>query len=124
MTARSDGAEAQGWLGLSLRGLMGKVPLDGRGARVDVNFGLDSRSFEVDRPEIIVGLGGRTPALVKVTWPNGISEFLFEPQPRETHIVEQELRIEGSCPFLYASDSDAGIGLHGVYVFRRSDRVR
>jgi tetratricopeptide (TPR) repeat protein len=83
-TARSEGAEEQGWLGLTLRGLMGKVPLDGRGARVDVNFGLDSRSFEVERPELIVGLGGR----------------------KQIHLIEQELRIEGSCPFLYASDGN------------------
>jgi tetratricopeptide (TPR) repeat protein len=105
-TASGTGAEAQGWLELSLRGLKGKVPLDGRGARVDVNFGLDSRAYEIERPEIVVGLGGRTAALVKVTWPNGISEFLFEPQSDATHVIEQELRIEGSCPFLYASDGE------------------
>ena len=103
-TVKSTGAESQGWLGVSLRGLLGKVPLDGRGARVDLSFGLDSRSFELERPEIVLGLGGRKPSLVKVTWPNGISEFLFDPQPNTTHVIEQELRIEGSCPFLYASD--------------------
>ena len=105
-TVRGTGAEGQGWLDLSLRGLVGKVPLDGRGARVDVSFGLDSRAYEVERPELVVGLGGRTPALVKVTWPNGISEFLFEPQTNAVHVIEQELRIEGSCPFLYASDGE------------------
>lgn len=105
-TARTSGGESQGWLGVSLRGLMGKVPLDGRGARLDINFGLDKRSFELHRPEIIVGLGGRTPSLLEVMWPNGISEFLFEPPGNAMHVIEQELRIEGSCPFLYASDGE------------------
>jgi hypothetical protein len=104
--ATNTGAEGQGWLGLTLRGLVGKVPLDGRGARLDVSFGLDSRTFAIERSEMIVGLGGRTPALIKVTWPNGISEFLFEPESNAAHVIEQELRIEGSCPFLYASDGN------------------
>lgn len=103
-TLRSGGGEAQGRLRVALRGLKGKVPLDGRGAQLEVWFGLDRHSFEMRRPEATVGLGGREPALVKVTWPNGISEYLFDPAPDESHMIEQELRIEGSCPFLYASD--------------------
>lgn len=103
-TLHSGGAEGQGWVELVLRGLASKVPLDGRGARVDVWFGLERRSFQPDLPEIVVGAGGRRPALVEVTWPNGITEFVFEPEVERTHEVKQELRVEGSCPFLYASD--------------------
>jgi hypothetical protein len=103
-TFRATGAEEQGRLEIVLRGLVGKVPLDGRGARVEARFGLDRRVFEVDRPEIVLGLGGREASLVEVIWPNGISEFLFDPEPNSRNVVEQELRIEGSCPFLYAWD--------------------
>ncbi|MBZ0112199.1 MAG: FG-GAP-like repeat-containing protein [Thermoanaerobaculia bacterium] len=106
-TLRTSGAEDQGWVEVVLRGLASKVPLDGRGTRVDVWFGLDRQSFEMTRPELVVGLGGRTPALIEVTWPNGITELVFDPAPNRAHRVEQELRIEGSCPFLYASDGDA-----------------
>ncbi len=44
--------------------------------------------------------------MVRATWPNGISEYLFAPPPRTRQVLQLTMRIEGSCPFLYASDGD------------------
>ncbi len=101
---RGDGAEDQGWIAVGLRGLAGKVPLDGRGVRLEVMFAGRTQTLELGRPNVILGLGGESPAVVKATWPNGVSEYLFAPSPRTRHLLQLTMRIEGSCPFLYASD--------------------
>ena len=98
------GAEDQGWIALGLRGLAGKVPLDGRGVRLEVMFADRTQTLEPQRPDVILGLGGESPAVIKATWPNGISEYLFTPPPRTRQVLQLTIRIEGSCPFLYASD--------------------
>ncbi len=101
---RGSGAEGQRWLRLRLRAPGRKVPRDGRGVRIQVVAGDRIQWLEPQRPNLTLGLGQARPALIKATWPNGISEYLFEPEPETEHILELSLRVEGSCPFLYASD--------------------
>lgn len=101
---RNAGAEKQNWLALRLRGLNRKVPLDARGVRVQVAFGDRMQWLDPQRPNIIIGLGQDGPAVIKATWPNGISEYLFEPQANTTTTLTLSMRVEGSCPFLYAAD--------------------
>ncbi len=101
---RGTGAEAQGWLALRLRAPGRKVPRDGRGVRLQVVAGDRTQWLEPAGPNVVLGLGRDRPALIKATWPNGISEYLFEPEPETEHTLELSLRVEGSCPFLYASD--------------------
>lgn len=101
---RSRGAEEQDRLALELIGLAGKVPLDGRGVRVHVAAGDLTIVRELSQPALTLGLGQHTAAVVRITWPNGISEYLYDPPPWSVQRVEQLLRIEGSCPFLYAFD--------------------
>ncbi len=108
---RATGAEDQGWLAMRLRAPGRKVPRDGRGVRLQVVAGDRVQWLELERPNVILGLGRHRPALIKATWPNGISEYLFEPPPETEHTLELSLRVEGSCPFLYASD---GTGLRFV----------
>ncbi len=103
---RSDGAEGQGWMVLDLRGLAGKVPLDGWGVRLEVMFAGRTQVLEPRRSHVILGLGGERPTVVKAVWPNGISEYLFAPPPRTRQTLQLTIRIEGSCPFLYASDGE------------------
>ncbi len=101
----SRGAEGQNWLLLSLRAPNRKVPLDGRGVRVEVAAGGRVHHLHPRRPNLVLGLGDARPSLVKATWPNGISEYLFEPPANARHVLTLSLRVEGSCPFLYASDA-------------------
>ncbi len=102
--AENTGAEDQGSIRLRLQGLAAKVPLDGRGVRVEWTVGGREFRRQIDQPQVVLGLGNHAPEMVEITWPNGISEYLFEPAPGSSHTIQQLLRIEGSCPFLYASD--------------------
>ncbi len=103
---RGTGAEDQSWLALRLRAPERKVPRDGRGVRLQVVAGDRVQWLELERPNVILGLGTDRPAVIKATWPNGISEYLFEPEPEAEHTLVLSLRVEGSCPFLYASDGE------------------
>ncbi len=103
---RGSGAEDQGWLTLRLRSPERKVPRDGRGVRLQVVAGDRVQWLELERPNVTLGLGTGSPAVIKATWPNGISEYLFEPEPEAEHTLVLSLRVEGSCPFLYASDGE------------------
>ncbi len=103
---RGTGAEDQGWLALRLRAPSRKVPRDARGVRLQVVAGDTVQWLEPGRPNVILGLGYERPALIKATWPNGISEYIFEPAAETEHVLELSMRVEGSCPFLYASDGD------------------
>ncbi|MEE8524704.1 MAG: FG-GAP-like repeat-containing protein [Thermoanaerobaculia bacterium] len=105
-TLRSRGAEDQRWIALRLRAPGRKVPRDGRGVRLQIAAGDRVQWLEPRRPNVIVGLGRHRPVLVKATWPNGVSEYLFEPEAESEHTLSLQLRVEGSCPFLYASDGD------------------
>ncbi len=64
---RSQGAEDQGWLALRLRAPGRKVPRDGRGVRLQVVAGDRVQWFELDRPNVTLGLGRKRPALIKAT---------------------------------------------------------
>ncbi len=101
---RGQGAEGQSWLALRLRAPPNKAPRDGRGVRLQVVSGDRTQWLEPRRPNVILGLGRARPALIKATWPNGISEYLFEPAAETEHTLMLSMRVEGSCPFLYASD--------------------
>ena len=103
---RGRGAEDQSWLALRLRAPPHKVPRDGRGVRLQVAAGNTVQWLELQRPNVILGLGRAQPVLIKATWPNGISEYLFEPGAEIDHTLELSMRVEGSCPFLYAADGE------------------
>ncbi|MEM7352915.1 MAG: VCBS repeat-containing protein, partial [Acidobacteriota bacterium] len=103
---RGHGAENQNWLALRLRAPPNKVPRDARGVRLQVVAGTTTQWLEPRRPNLILGLGRDQPSLIKATWPNGISEYLFEPEAEAEHTLELSMRVEGSCPFLYASDGE------------------
>ncbi len=103
-TFRSRGAEHQGWLTLYLTAPARKVPRDGHGVRLQVSAGDSVQWLELRRPNVTLGLGREQPAVIKATWPNGISEYLFEPAAEAEHTLELSMRVEGSCPFLYAWD--------------------
>ncbi|MFQ5460181.1 MAG: FG-GAP repeat domain-containing protein, partial [Anaerolineae bacterium] len=103
----AQGAEEQGWFGLQLRAPRGKVPLDAKGAQVEVYAGGRYEKLLPEHPNLVVGVGSATPDLVRITWPNGISQYLFEPEVGgEYVVVTLELKVEGSCPFLYARDGE------------------
>jgi hypothetical protein len=102
-----SGPENQNWIALHLRAPKGKVPLDAKGVTVEVFAGGGSRQYQVRRPNIVAGLGGASPSLVSATWPNGITEYLFDPAANAAHTIKLVMRLEGSCPFLYVRDGDS-----------------
>ena len=102
----AQGAEDQQWIELALRAPERKVPRDGHGTRVSVTHGSRTTHLQPGRANTIVGLGKGSPSLVTATWPNGITEYLFEPNPRSRQEIALSLRVEGSCPFLYAHDGE------------------
>lgn len=105
---RNEGAADQHWLTIRLRAPNRKVPLDARGAKLQIAFGDRVQWLELQRPNVTVGLGQSRPTLVKATWPNGISEYLFDVEPNSVQTLTLSMRVEGSCPFLYAA-SDEGM---------------
>ncbi len=94
----------QDWLGLRLKAPTGKAPPDARGALVRLFSGDRVQTRVAQGPYLELGLGGQTPALLQATWPNGISEYRFDLEAGQSYDLELVMRLEGSCPFLYAWD--------------------
>ena len=124
----AGGAEGQRWIALALRAPERKAPRDGHGVRIAITAGGRTRQYQPQRANGVFGLGGDEPALVVATWPNGISEYLFDPAVDSRHEIALSLRVEGSCPFLYVSDGEGqrfvtdilGLAPLGMLASRRS----
>ncbi len=93
------------WLDLDLRAPPTKAPSDARGVRIDVVHAGRTQSFEATGPWVRLS-GVVQPDFVTATWPNGITEYLFAPEPGKLHRIELVVVLEGSCPFLYAWDGE------------------
>jgi hypothetical protein len=92
-------------LDLDLRAPPTKAPSDARGVRIDVVRAGQTQSFEATGPWVRLS-GAKRPDFVTATWPNGITEYLFAPEPGRLHRIELVVVLEGSCPFLYAWDGE------------------
>ena len=105
---RNDGGSANHFVRVSLVGL-------GEGSRKNNRFGIGARLETrvgdrllvrtVRAQTTIIGLDGRLKAdVIRVEWPNGVSQDLYFPGTDQDLIEQQTLK--GSCPFLYAWDGD------------------
>ena len=76
---------------------------DGIGAVVEVRAGeMYQRRMATGR-QLVFGFGPSTRAeVVRVTWPNGVSQQVLEPEPGVPVELPQREGLIGSCPFLYA----------------------
>lgn len=104
--ALTNGAAApRAWLDLDLRAPPTKAPSDAQGVRIDVVRGGRTQSFQATGPHVRLS-GAQRPDFVTATWPNGITEYLFAPEPKQLHRIELVVVLEGSCPFLYVHDGE------------------
>jgi len=92
-------------LSISLRQAQAKGPSDMRGVVVDVVHGTRTDTRYPTSPNLVLGFGAR-PTMVKATWPNGVSQYLLDPEPNAHHDMLLPTTLEGSCPFLYAWDGE------------------
>jgi hypothetical protein len=71
------------------------------GALVELRAGLRyQRRFHRGQPEL-VGFGGQTIDVLRVTWPNGIVQGAFGISAGLDRLLAQRIGLVGSCPFLY-----------------------
>lgn len=100
---QNEGGNLNHFLKLRLRGLLkgnNKNNYFGVGAKVEVRAGDLYQSMTVNDPYLHFGLGHRLKAdVIRILWPNGVSQNLFFPGSDQDLIEAQELK--GSCAFLY-----------------------
>jgi tetratricopeptide (TPR) repeat protein len=105
---RNDGGNSNAWLDVTLQGLptgSSKVNRFGYGSTLEIKAGTLYELRTVDSPVTHFGLGSRREAdVLRVVWTNGVPQNEIEPKVRR-RIVEAQL-LKGSCPFLYARDSE------------------
>ena len=103
---RNDGADANPYLDLRLRGLRtgsGKNNYFGIGAKIELRSGDRYQMRVVTGPVTHFGLGERLKAdVVRIRWTNGVYQDLFYPGS-DQDLVERPL-LKGSCAFLYVWD--------------------
>jgi tetratricopeptide (TPR) repeat protein len=106
---RNDGGNVNQYVDVRLVGLR-------QGSGKNNGFGLGAtlelRSRDLYQLRLVsdrvthFGLGSRLKAdVLRVRWPNGVSQTVYYPG-REEDVLEQQ-RLKGSCPFLYAWDGRA-----------------
>jgi tetratricopeptide (TPR) repeat protein len=104
---RNDGGNANAWFDVTLQGLptgSSKVNRFGYGSTLEIKAGTLYELRTVDSPVTHFGLGFRREAdVLRVVWTNGVPQNEIEPKVRR-RIIEAQL-LKGSCPFLYARDS-------------------
>jgi tetratricopeptide (TPR) repeat protein len=105
---QNNGGNANHWLKVTLQGLKvgnSKNNLHGLGAKVEIKAGPLYQMRLAESPLTHFGLGTLARAdLLRVIWPNGEPDILFEPLPDQ--VVQAEQRLKGSCPFLYTWDGE------------------
>ncbi len=106
---RNDGGNLNHHLKVSLRGIKtgsGKNNHYGIGAKIELRAGKHYQMQMVTSPNVYFGLAERSGVdVVRVLWPNGTSQNIFNPGIEENLVEEQQLK--GSCPFLYTWNGEA-----------------
>jgi tetratricopeptide (TPR) repeat protein len=89
-----------------LRTASGKNNYFGIGAKLEVKSASLYQMKTMDQPVAYFGIGDAPEAdLVRVIWPNGVTQNVFKPQ-KEQKIVESQI-LKGSCPYLYVWNGSA-----------------
>jgi hypothetical protein len=98
---RSSGQGLGRPLRLSLQGR--KDNRQAVGARVEVRAGPLYQRQLSPGGSLVLGLGtSPTANIVRITWPNGVVQQIFEPDLSQRIDLIQKEGLVGSCPFLYA----------------------
>jgi tetratricopeptide (TPR) repeat protein len=103
---RNDGGNVNQYVKVRLVGLRqgsGKNNAFGLGATLELRAGDLYQLRQVTDRVTHFGLGRRLKAdVLRVRWPNGVSQTVYYPGTEED-VLEQQI-LKGSCPFLYAWD--------------------
>jgi len=102
---RNDVGSSVPRLSISLRQPSAKGPADMRGVVVEVVHGTRTDAFFPSRPNLLIGFSTR-PTMLKATWPNGVSQYVLDPEAGRHYDMLLPTKLEGSCPFLYAWDGE------------------
>ena len=98
------------WLAVSVVGI--KNNLNGIGANIEVKVGGSYQLRPLRSTPLHFGIGAAESAeILRITWPNGIVQNLFDVAANQRVTTTELERLEGSCPFLYTWD---GRGFHFV----------
>ncbi len=98
------------WLALNLVGI--KNNLNGMGANIEVKVDGSYQLRPLRSAPLHFGIGAAESAeILRITWPNGIVQNLFDVAADQLVTTTELERLEGSCPFLYTWD---GSGFHFV----------
>jgi hypothetical protein len=73
----------------------------GLGAIVELRAGHRYRRVYYRGQPELAGFGGARLDMVRVTWPNGVVQGMFDLAPCEPRLIAQRIGLVGSCPFLY-----------------------
>jgi tetratricopeptide (TPR) repeat protein len=77
----------------------------GIGGEMELRAGLLTQKRIINSPIVHFGLGEQTKAdLMRIVWSNGITQAEFDFVPNQSIAAEQ--RVKGSCPHLYAWNSE------------------
>ena len=91
------------WLSLSVEGI--KNNLNGIGANVEVKVDGSYQLRPLRSAPLHFGIGSAERAeILRITWPNGIVQNLFDVAADQLVTTKELERLEGSCPFLYTWD--------------------
>ncbi|HWR82341.1 MAG TPA: FG-GAP-like repeat-containing protein [Candidatus Deferrimicrobium sp.] len=99
------GGESSHWLNVEPVGV--RVNRQGVGARIEVKTGPYYQRRETTGWPVHFGLGGIDHVdVLRITWTNGIVQNVIGPQIDRTLRVEEIVRTDASCPFLFAFDGE------------------
>jgi hypothetical protein len=94
-----------GWLTVGITGI--KNNLQGIGATVEVKAGGSYQLRPLRAAPLHFGVGAVDSVdVVRIRWPNGIVQNLFDVAAGQRLEVTELERLEGSCPFLYTWNGD------------------
>lgn len=110
----NEGGNANGWLNVTLiaeqikpgeQNYSKRVNHYGIGSTIEVKSGRKYLAQVVRGGMTHFGLGsGKAASVMRVLWTNGIPQNLIEPTPNQS--VYEELKLHGSCPYLYSWDGE------------------
>ena len=102
---RNEGGNQNHWLDVWVKGMdeekSGRVNHYALGSVAELRGAANYQAQLVQRPRLHFGLGAQPSAeVLRVIFTNGVPQSILEPQPDQ--IVQEEQRLIGSCPYLYA----------------------
>jgi len=99
------GGESANWLKVQPVGI--RVPKQGIGAKLEIKAGPYYQRRDVHQWPVHFGLGEVDKIdVLRITWTNGIVQNMVDVPTNEIYKVEEIVRTDASCPFLFTFDGE------------------